>query len=189
MQFEPNVIYHIFNQGNNKRQVFFERKHYLFFLEKMRRHLLPYGDLLCYCLMPNHFHWLFYIQHLELPMRVIDKDHPRPELVRPLNNSIGILLRSYTRSINKQYEWSGSLFRNETKARDGIIREFITGDSKDWEKGDYVMYCFDYIHNNPVKANLVNAAEDWEYSSASDYLGKRSGTLCDHQLARKLGLA
>ena len=27
-----------------------------------------------------------------------------------------------------------------------------------------------YIHNNPVKANLVKKAEDWPYSSASNYI-------------------
>jgi len=29
----------------------------------------------------------------------------------------------------------------------------------------------DYIHQNPVKRGLVRKAEDWKYSSASNYLG------------------
>jgi len=28
----------------------------------------------------------------------------------------------------------------------------------------------EYIHNNPVKKNLVEKAEDWKYSSARFYL-------------------
>jgi len=33
----------------------------------------------------------------------------------------------------------------------------------------------EYIHNNPVKAGLVDKAEDWPYSSAVDWLTTRSG--------------
>ncbi len=33
----------------------------------------------------------------------------------------------------------------------------------------------EYIHNNPVKAGLVNKAENWTYSSAADYLGRKNG--------------
>lgn len=35
----------------------------------------------------------------------------------------------------------------------------------------------DYIHNNPVKAGLVATPEDWNYSSARDYLGMGHGPL------------
>jgi hypothetical protein len=34
----------------------------------------------------------------------------------------------------------------------------------------------EYIHNNPVKAGLVDQPEQWEYSSARNYI------LCDHSL-------
>jgi putative transposase len=33
----------------------------------------------------------------------------------------------------------------------------------------------DYIHNNPVRAGLVKKANDWEYSSAGDWLGGKPG--------------
>jgi len=35
----------------------------------------------------------------------------------------------------------------------------------------------EYIHNNPVKAGLVEQAEDWTYSSAVDWLTDRSGLI------------
>jgi putative transposase len=50
----------------------------------------------------------------------------------------------------------------------------------------YAMQCFDYIHNNPVKAGMVNRPEDWEFSSARDYAGLRNGTLCNYELAREV---
>jgi hypothetical protein len=39
----------------------------------MRKHLLPYGDFLAYCLMPNHFHWLFYVRHISVG---VTSSHP-----------------------------------------------------------------------------------------------------------------
>ena len=36
---------------------------------------------------------------------------------------------------------------------------------------DYFNQKLNYIHNNPVKAEIVNRAEDYRYSSATDYAG------------------
>jgi len=36
---------------------------------------------------------------------------------------------------------------------------------------DYFEQKLNYIHNNPVKAEIVNYAEDYRYSSAIDYSG------------------
>ena len=33
------------------------------------------------------------------------------------------------------------------------------------------MTAFSYIHQNPVKANLVDKLEDWNYSSHNEYCG------------------
>jgi REP element-mobilizing transposase RayT len=35
----------------------------------------------------------------------------------------------------------------------------------------------EYVHQNPVKAGLVESAEDWEYSSAGVYAGLRDAIL------------
>jgi putative transposase len=35
---------------------------------------------------------------------------------------------------------------------------------------DFARQKIEYIHNNPIKAGLVNEAEDWPYSSARTYL-------------------
>ena len=41
----------------------------------------------------------------------------------------------------------------------------------------YLLYLTRYIHLNPVKARLVEAADDWEFSSYPEYIGSQSGTL------------
>lgn len=48
----------------------------------------------------------------------------------------------------------------------------------------YPQVCFNYIHQNPVQAGLVNKTAAWEYSSALDYAGKRNGKLINRKLAQ-----
>jgi len=67
MIFEQGHLYHIYNQGNNRQRIFFSRENYLFFLDKVKKHILPYADILAWCLMPNHFHFMVHVNHLELP--------------------------------------------------------------------------------------------------------------------------
>ena len=195
MYFEENLTYHIYNQGNNQQKIFFEPRNYLFFMTKMREYILPYGDVLCYCLMPNHFHILLNVNKTTIPVNNLTANALplNDDKNRSLNDSIAILLRSYTRAINKQEHRSGSLFREETKAKNGIIDGFITVNGQHQNlffgaQNDHVSICFDYIHRNPVKAGLVTRAEDWQYSSASDYAGLRNGTMCNQQLAKGMGL-
>ncbi|MDD4236020.1 MAG: hypothetical protein PHF99_08405, partial [Bacteroidales bacterium] len=61
MIIEKGYIYHIYNQGNNRRRIFLIRENYLFFLKKIETYILPYADILAYCLMPNHFHLMVYV--------------------------------------------------------------------------------------------------------------------------------
>jgi REP element-mobilizing transposase RayT len=53
------------------------------------------------------------------------------------------------------------------------------GEYQVWQEGshpeaiysdDFSRQKIEYVHNNPVRAGLVNKAEDWEYSSARAYL-------------------
>lgn len=207
MEFKKGYIFHIYNQGNNRQQIFFNRENYLFFLQKMRKHLLPYGDILAYCLMPNHFHLMMQVNDLLADYTPISdlnssddskssdefKSTSKP---KSLNNSIAIMLRSYTRAINNQQECSGSLFRQKTKAECLTLSEGITPTFYNTEFGtewnnsvpeeEYLQTCFNYIHQNPVKAKLVTKASDWEYSSAKEYEGLRKGTLVNTELAKNL---
>ncbi len=107
MHFEKGHMYHIYNHGNNRQKIFFKKENYHFFLGKLKTYILPYTDILAWCLMPNHFHVMVYINNVEL---VVDEngfthqvtDSHLMSKTRTLNQSIAILLRSYTRAINKQ---------------------------------------------------------------------------------------
>ena len=170
MEFFDNELNHIYNRGNNRQQIFFKPDNYLFFLEKVRKFILPHCDILAYCLMPNHFHFLINADSRTTSTKIIaDKEK------NIMSEGIRMLLSSYTQAINKQNKTSGSLFQQNTKAK-----AIIKGSNL------YDLLCFHYIHQNPMKAKLVEKMEDWAYSSFKDYCGLRRGTLCDQELAFRL---
>ena len=193
MHYTKDTIYHIFNQGNNKQNIFFERENYLFFLKKIRKHLSPHAEILCYCLMPNHFHLLIVPKEKGLELSKAIKPSKSGENIyqQNLSHQIGVMISGYTKAINKRYNRSGSLFRGKTKAKDGFIDDLITIDGKRRNlffrlTNDYAIRCFHYIHDNPSAAKLCELPEQWEFSSARDYKGIRNGTLCNQILAKKL---
>ena len=196
MNFEKSYLYHIYNQGNNSQKIFFERENYLFFLKKIKTHITPFADILAWCLMPNHFHLMVRVNHNALWINTegfAQSEALGSNKQRTFNESIGIMLRSYTNAINKQEKKSGSLFRKTTKAEclncpNGITPSFYNTKSGaqmhiDNPEKEYPQVCFNYIHQNPVKAKLVKQETDWEFSSAQDYANIRKGTLVNKELA------
>ena len=197
MQLEKGYLYHIYNQGNNKQKIFFNRENYIFFLKKIKTHVLPYADILSWCLMPNHFHLMVLVNETHLPTHPMTSSHRMSDKTRTLNNSIAIMLRSYTRAINKEKDTSGSLFRQKTKAEcinctNGITPSFMIDTRTSSHRinvanpeKQYPQICFEYIHQNPVKAGLVKTAVDWEFSSAVDFFGNRKGKLVNKAIANE----
>jgi putative transposase len=184
MKYAPNTIYHIYNQGNNRHVIFPKEKNYLFFLKKVRKHLLPCVDILAYCLMPNHFHFLVYTNDLSCAEVLAKTTGKRNYCQQKLSKEIGCLLSGYTKAINKQEHRTGALFRPRTKQKVCFYEGF--GGIDEQAKEEYALNCFHYIHNNPVTARIVKNATDWTYSSAKDYAQVRNGTLCQQALANKL---
>jgi putative transposase len=153
MIFEEGQLYHVFNRGNNSQRIYFNRENYLFFLNKIKRYILSYADILSWCLMPNHFHLMIYIKSPDVEI----SEQVTPTIMlskkRSLNDSISIMLRSYTRAIQIQENMTGSLFQNRTKA---TCLTKIEGLSPNWFQSsfgtivnisnpqkDYPQVCFD----------------------------------------------
>ena len=128
----------------------------------------------------------------------VTSSHPDTKKLRTLNESIGIMLRSYTRAVNIQEKRAGNLFREETKA---ICLNEINGISSNWftsygvtfmnvhvAESQYIQVCFNYIHANPVKSGLVKNPEDWEFSSFADLKGLRKGNLVNAERVAEMGM-
>jgi len=162
--------------------------------------------------MPNHFHLMVLVREEEMlilengkmvtadPNKITSHKMIQSHLMttkkiktRSINNSIAILLRSYTRAINKQENTSGSLFKSHTKAEclnchKGLTPSFFNENGATTiniqdSKKQYPQVCFDYIHQNPVKAKMVTFETDYEFSSAKDYAEIRKGNLIDKKVA------
>jgi len=170
MQLYPDNIIHVYNRGNNKQTLFFSDANYVFFIEKIRKYIITKADVLAYCLMPNHFHLLLYTTETSVAPKKIGS-----LMSTELNNAVRILLSSYTAAINKEKGFTGSLFQQNTKYK------LLTGEATN--KTNVPLTCFHYIHQNPVRANLVYRMEDWKYSSFNEYMSSTMNNICNKERA------
>lgn len=180
MHFITGEVYHIYNRGNNKQPIFFNDRNYIQFLKTVRNNWKPYCEILCWCLMPNHFH--FMIQTTDSSCVPINAYGGKS--MQMLAKKIGWSLSTYAQYINRQNNTSGSLFQQKTKAK--CIAEYSSSRNNNKSSASYLQDCMHYIHQNPWKAGLVNKMEDWSYSSFQDYAGLRQGTLCNMELMFQL---
>ena len=168
VEFAVGYFYHIYNRGVDKRNIFIEDRDYIRFLRilsvfnNVERccsfHRGPSSQklvgVLCYCLMPNHFHLI---------------------LTPLVENGIQKFMRKvgtgYAMYFNEKYKRTGSLFENRYKA---IL---IDSDS-------YFLHLTRYIHLNPVKllypdwkerkvkwGKIEKFLKDYRWSSLPFYLG------------------
>jgi len=91
--------YHLYNRGNNRERIFYERENYGFFLRPLRKHLVPILDVVAYCLMPTHYHLLILLKEADLSHRM------------------QLFSISYTKAMNKRYDRVGSLFQGAFQAK------------------------------------------------------------------------
>lgn len=194
-QFASNEIYHIYNRGTEKRNVFLDEQDHLRFLHD----LFEFNDIkpaLASNVRLNSRH----------PSRATDLNKLRSCLeVQPPNrrtvinilafclmpNHFHLLIQQkeekgvvkfmqklgtgYTMYFNKKYQRVGSLFQGRFKAT--II-----------ERDAYFLHIPNYIHCNPLKLIMpdwktsgapdinqaVNFLENYRWSSFSDYIGKKN---------------
>ena len=163
-------IYHIFNRGNNREIIFPQQRNYQYFLHGIGKYVRPNCDILAWCLMPNHFHLLIHANEFSTSI-IKDGSIDRQQF----SQGIKQLLSSYAKAINKQQGRTGSLFQQKTK---GIL----VSD----RKNNYALGAFHYIHQNPMKAALIDKMEDWEFSSFNEYFQKTKNGLCNKRMAIEL---
>ncbi|MFK8165566.1 MAG: transposase [Lewinella sp.] len=195
--YRSDTIYHLYNHSNGYQPVFRSEENYIFFLQKVRKHLYPVAEIICYCLMPDHFHFMIMPKHegcqpsASLKPNNGKSDNEEDVFQQEISHQLRVLLSSYTKAYNRRYNLRGSLFRAKTKAKpaynDFLPEDFLMRDDIPFTQFiPYLKICFQYIHNNPVKAGLANLPTEWEFSSALDYSSLRDGTLCNYALAERL---
>lgn len=170
-------VYHVYNRGVEKRPIFLTKWDYTRFLdltnyyrftgcpvkysyfkslsqeerEKILKGLEGSGekwvDILTFCLMPNHIHFL--LKQLQ--------DQGISKFMAKIQNS-------FSHFFNIKQERVGHLFQGNFKA-------------KRVESDEQLVHVSRYIHLNPVTAYLIrfDQLENYEYSSYPQYLGKKIG--------------
>lgn len=166
--FTEGGVYHVYNRGVEKRNIFLDEQDYAVFLHLLKYYLSPVQkiethpllefqnfkivrprplaniekdiELFAYCLMPNHFHLL---------IKQVTKDGVTKLLRR--------IATTYSMYFNKRYKRVGYLFQGRYKT--AMV-----------ETDYYLIHLSRYIHLNPyelTRSNLVN----YPYSSYAHYLG------------------
>ncbi len=134
------AIYHIFNRGNNKQNIFRDAKDRTFFLGKLNNSIEEHRiKIHAYCLMPNHYHLLLETSDVNI------------------SETMHIFLTNYSKHYNYKYNFSGHLFQGRYKS---ILVE----------KDNYLLEVSRYIHLNPVEAKLVKQPEHYPYTSLRYYI-------------------
>jgi putative transposase len=178
MNFQPGCYYHLFNQGNNRQRVFLQQSYYGLFMELYEKYVLPKCKTVNYSLMPNHFHFMIYCDDRYKdfkPDSILD--------LHPINAGIRQTLSLFTRTVNKYERRSGSLFRQNTKAK--CLEDDILLGSAIRSRRSYLEECFYYIHANPLRAGLVSDLSDWPHSGYGEFTGQSANRFCSIDLAEK----
>ncbi|HMB95961.1 MAG TPA: transposase, partial [Tepidisphaeraceae bacterium] len=141
-------VYHVLNRGNNRQRIFRKPADFAAFVQ-----LLIDGkqhadvDLLAYCLMNNHFHLAL------IPRR--DRD---------LAAYLSWVTNTHVKRYRAHYpDTSGHLYQ-------GRYKSFVV------EEDSHLLSLLRYIEANPLRAKLVDRAQDWRWSS----LG------CDDKISKAL---
>lgn len=141
---------HILSRSFERRSVLKERQDFEVFQTFLLESKKASGFLLHhYCLMNTHFHLLVTIPRLG-----------------PFSKALQGLKWRYTAYYNKKHHRTGPLWRERFTSR-------VIEDEK------YLYACGLYIEANPVKAGMVEAPEDWPYSSSGYYLLGKADALID----------
>lgn len=141
--------YHITSRGNRKSSLFYDEEDRIKYLSFLKETMLRF---------PFTLHsFCLMTNHTHLQLQTSDTS---PSIIMSNLNT------RYAKYFNKKYDYSGHVFEKRYGA------ELL--DSLDYE--------FDvskYIHLNPLKGGLVDALEDYPWSSYHDYVNGEAPNLVD----------
>ena len=129
-------VYHVLNRGNGRSAVFHNEEDFAAFAGLMREANDKVPMRVTgYCLMANHFHLLLW-----------------PKKDGDLSRWMQWLLTSHVRRYHRLYQGSGHVWEGRFKA-------FPV------QSDNHYLTVLRYIEGNPLRANLVQRNQEWEWSS------------------------
>ena len=158
----PTSIYHAILRGVNKQQVFEDEEDYIRFLNALRRQTQPDVDAQGKTFQPRCHVYAYCLMgnHVHL-------------LLKEGSETIGDIMKriasSYVYYYNHKYDRVGHLFQERFKSQP--VNDF-----------SYFTTLLRYIHQNPLKAMLVDSIDEYEWSSWQEYNGTARQGFCSTQV-------
>lgn len=154
--FLPDYYYHIYNRGAHKADIFRDDRDYVYLLKLLKEKAAAFDiSVIAYCLMDNHYHFLL-----------------RQNGDATISQFMQAVFNIYSKTFNKKYGLSGTLFESAFKAI------FV-------DRYEYLLHLCRYIHRNPVEADMVKKPEQWHYSNYLEFIEQRAGELVDRDFVSK----
>jgi putative transposase len=126
----------VINRGNARAEVYHKAEDYGAFLGMMAEACIRvHMRVLAFCLMPNHFHLVLW-----------------PRADGDLSRWMHWLLTTHVRRYLKHYGHSGHVWQ-------GRFRAFPI------QQDEHLLRVVRYVERNPLRAGLVERAQDWPWSS------------------------
>lgn len=154
------TIFHVVNRGNSRQTLFSQPDDYGAIVRVVREALLIVSvRILGYCLMPNHWHFVLW-----------------PELDDQLSVFMHQMTSTHVRRWQKAHDCQG-----EGHVYQGPFKAFPV------ESDEHLFTVCRYVERNPVRAGLVERAEEWIWGSAWARLHPddlRALPLCEWPIAR-----
>ena len=139
--YSESGVYHILFRGVNQQNIFEEKQDYIKLLETIENVKKDmHFELYAYCFMSNHVH-------------LVIKEAKNKDISLIMKR----ILTKYARWYNIKYKRSGALIANRYK-------------SVPVEIDEYFLHLIRYVHQNPLKAGIVENIKDYPYSSYNEYL-------------------
>jgi putative transposase len=139
-QIVPGCVQHVINRGNRRERIFRDPDDYKEFLTLLRDAGRRFDvSLFVYCAMPNHIHLIL-----------------RPNERRALSAYMHWLTSTQVRRIHRRYGTVGEGHIYQERYRNVAVSSEM----------QFLNACR-YVEANPVRAGLVDRADEWPYSSAS----------------------
>lgn len=165
IKMEEDCFYHIYNQGNNKEKIFSSVKDKETFKKHLYEYIQPFADIICFCLMDNHFHLLIHVKKWNEMKKHLDEFDGLPEFVAKIDSDDTSILAGavvsemfrrffmrYALKYNFAVDRTGSLFRKRFR------RKKITSLK-------YLRNLILYIHQNPSNHGVVKDFRKYPWSS------------------------
>ncbi len=208
---EPNCIYHIFNRGNNKEQIFFEEGNYRFFLQRYGKYMNGYLETFSYCLLSNHFHFMVRVKPIadiipkfcedfkEIPERVLKKLGDRRLDLTSFENlsSLDAFSKLEEHHQNPVISWAVSekirrflmsyakaINKQQDRVGSLLQKPFRR---KRVDDESYFIQLIWYIHNNPVHHGLYKDLTTYKWSSYHSFLSKQPTKLSKAEVLNWFG--